>query len=502
MELYRKKVNLNSQRSRPQERYDNMRYNPSKRPRNIYLQKMAKQNPNQSREGYEISSATDNIPNVRSNMEDIFADDSNKNRAIKYVIQIGKSRNLKSQDPDEVQKRFEKSASPRGRGAFPRESTHDSNEATPLRKVLNLSREPYYSTAGNRFRTINNESQGPINNLRRRNKNKRNLNRTNYRSQYIDGEDDDDYYDNPQNYLNPEESQNDQNDYELSSFNDDDRIQIFKNSRSPEPRIASKFYRGIRKPKYSREIRNKDIQAMPKYRKNSNNKYISNNLNNTTAAPNNVNTNTDEDADVDELIRTIEDLQSIINGQKHELRTMKKDNFSKDKEIVLLKNELDNMQKELDDKRVEHDKEIEDIFRSNDNNPKLKSEYFKLLQDYDNNINDYNILKDDYNKMVDEYNNLKNEKKRLAEDNKNLKQNNTELKQDYLNMKNEANKALDEYNNIVDDYNKLDKDHKRCKNNMDQLKFENDRLKKIMKEPDLEQEENRIKIKKMKNLIN
>ena len=70
MELYRKKVNINSQRSRPQERYDNVRYNPSKRPRNIYLQKMAKQNPNQSREGYEISSTGDNIPNVRSNMED------------------------------------------------------------------------------------------------------------------------------------------------------------------------------------------------------------------------------------------------------------------------------------------------------------------------------------------------------------------------------------------------------------------------------------------------
>ena len=53
-----------------------------------------------------------------------------------------KSRNLKSPEPDEIQRRFEKSASPRGRGAFPRESTHDSNEATPLRKVLNLSREP------------------------------------------------------------------------------------------------------------------------------------------------------------------------------------------------------------------------------------------------------------------------------------------------------------------------------------------------------------------------
>ena len=33
--------------------------------------------------------------------------------------------------------------------------------------------------------------------------------------------------------------------------------------------------------------------------------------------------------DVDELFRTIEDLQSIINGQKHEIRNIKKDNFNK-----------------------------------------------------------------------------------------------------------------------------------------------------------------------------
>ena len=58
---------------------------------------------------------------------------------------------------------------------------------------------------------------------------------------------------------------------------------------------------------------------------------------------NNLNQNDDED--VDELIRTIEDLQSIINGQKHEIRKLKKDNYYKEKENNMLKNELNDLQK-------------------------------------------------------------------------------------------------------------------------------------------------------------
>jgi len=56
-------------------------------------------------------------------------------------------------------------------------------------------------------------------------------------------------------------------------------------------------------------------------------------------------------------------LQTIIDGQKQDLRNMRKDNYNKDKEIGLLKLELENIQKELDDKRLEHDKEIDDILK-------------------------------------------------------------------------------------------------------------------------------------------
>ena len=41
---------------------------------------------------------------------------------------------------------------------------------------------------------------------------------------------------------------------------------------------------------------------------------------------------------------------------------------------------------------MEYVKEMENIFNNN-NNSKLKNEYYKLLQDYENNINDYNNLK-------------------------------------------------------------------------------------------------------------
>ena len=73
--------------------------------------------------------------------------------------------------------------------------------------------------------------------------------------------------------------------------------------------------------------------------------------------------NTTTDDDLDELIRTVEDLQTIIDGQKQDLRNMRKDNYNKDKEIGLFKLELKNIQKELDDKRLEYDKEIDDILK-------------------------------------------------------------------------------------------------------------------------------------------
>ena len=324
MELYHKKVNLGTKPTTEEN------YNTSRRPRNIYFQKMIKKNQNQKHnETFEGSIGRENLPNIRSSMEDILSEENNKKKGVKYANQ--KNRDLQSPDSTtQIRKRIDKSASPRHMGGYPRDyNNEDNREATPLRKVLNLSREPYYSEVGKRFNTINNDTKAEPNNIRK--KNIRTINRKNFKNQYNDGEDDD-YYDNQQNYLNPEESQND---YEFSSIQDDEKIANgLKFSRSPPPmRNRNQFTKVIKNPRYN-ETRNKDIQVMPKLRKQpTNTNYLSNNIN----------SNTDED--VDELLRTIEDLQSIINAQKNEIRKLKKDNYNKNKENILLKNELDDLQK-------------------------------------------------------------------------------------------------------------------------------------------------------------
>jgi uncharacterized phage infection (PIP) family protein YhgE len=449
MDLYHKKVNLGNKSNR-RPKYTETDNNPPKKNENVYISKIIPKN-----ETFDLG--REHIPNVRESMEDLFANEDTKKRAIKYVINIGKNKTTKT-SPNSVNRRFEKSASPnRGRGlGYP--LNDKSYETTPNRRFPERRGESQVNNRSNNLGYTPMTNTG-YNNLRR--KNKFNDNNNSYRintrpkknvyTGYND-DDDDEYYDNP-----PEESNND---IDLSSMNEAEDIPV--NLKNIEPKILNRV-KNVLNDTYeraARRVRNKEINAIPKDRLPSNSK----NLNKTVE-------------DVDDLYKELDDMQQVIDRQKHDLRKIKKDNYNKDKEINLLKNDLDNMQKELDDKRIEHDKEIEEIFRNNDNS-KLKNEYYKLLQDYDENINDYNNLKDDYNKMVDEYNNMKSDKNKLLEDNKNLKQNNAKLKQDYNDMKKEANKVLDDYNNIVDDYNKLEKEVNNNKNDLDQLQNENDRLKK------------------------
>ena len=419
MDLYRKKVNFGSQPvSVPDERNEDKKISASKRLKKLYLYQAQKQNQSQ----YAPS---------RPNAEDILSDENNKNRP-QYFYQ----RNRDFQSPDsQFQKRYDKSYSPRGRGVF--ENKDDNIRTSPFTKTNNLSREPYYSAVGKSF---NNEPKG-------RNKyNISNIKRKNFKTTY-EG-DDEDYEDA-------------ENDIDSSAYGEEIMPRMMQTSRSPDPiTLRNQFNSFMGRPKYP-DIRSKDVQIMPKVRKQ--NKDLNNNTN----------LNTDEE--VDDLYKTIDNLQNTVNKQRNEIRNIKQDNFTKNKRINKLKNEVNDLQKELNDKRGYPYKD--DDRRDLDNHSKLKKEYYKLLQDYDNNVNDFNNLKDDYNKMVDEFSNLKNEKKKLSEDNKHLKENNSQLKDDYKSIKNEANKALDDYNNIVDDYNKLDRENRKCQNELNQLRFDNDRLK-------------------------
>ena len=221
--------------------------------------------------------------------------------------------------------------------------------------------------------------------------------------------------------INTEESQNEISSIYSEGYNKYSDSKITKRISSV---LKERYEKILRKEK-----RNRTIHAMPRIRKN-----------NVSIQKYKIKKN--EDNDTIELIKEIEELQTII-------KNLKKDNYNKNKEINILKNELDN----FEEKRT---KQLDNIFRESDNTSKLKNEYFKLLQDYDNNINDFNKLKDNYNEMVDEFNSLKTEKIKLFN-------NNLKLKTDFNNLKNEVNKTVDEYNNIVDDYNRLDKENKKLR---------------------------------------
>ena len=422
MELYRKKVNIN----KPNKKGKDKSLNPRNDQKNIYIQKMIQKSQPEN-EGLDLSSAGDNIHNIRTNMEDIFSNDENKRKAIKYVIQQGKNKSIRN-SPKIRDERFEKSNSPHNKGNKSQyiSGNVESFRTTPNR-INNYGRG--YNTEKNRMPLNENKSYVNIPNTvsnfynpKQRNMNNINTIYNQNKSQnpitnFNDG-DDGEYYDSQMNNIYPEEGQNE---YESSSMNNiDDRYMkpSHKYSRSPDPRMANRIPEVLNERYQKAEMqqnypykRNKDIQMAPNKRNMPNN-YT------------NINPNLEDE--IDELIKTIEDMQSVINGQKNQIKNNVKELNRKNKEINFLKNELNNAQKELDDKRMEYDKDLENAF-DNNNNLNLKNEYFKLLQDYENNINDYNNLKDDYNKIVDEFNNIKNNNKNLIDDNKNLRQNNQKL---------------------------------------------------------------------------
>ena len=291
MDLYHKKINIeNKNKRRFQERNNDAEYQPQKNSKNIYIQKMIPKN-----ENFDLSNAGQNIPNVRSSMEDIFSNEDNKKRAIKYVINIGKNRNARNSPNYTGSRRFEKSASPnRGRGFGDVPRRWDSYENSPNRtKYQNRRGESYFN---NRLTTLNDYnpvvSNTGYNNLGKKNnityKNNIVPGRKNYNpyNQMLD----DEYYEYPQNYISVEESQNDP---EIFSVNNEDRMQRLRNV---DPKIERKVNKVLNDTyeRAARRVRNRNISAYPNIRQSSNSRYILSNDNT-------------YDDDMNQLIRTIED---------------------------------------------------------------------------------------------------------------------------------------------------------------------------------------------------
>ena len=428
MDLYQKKNKVSLDvAQRLKDKYKESANNPPKRYKKAQIRA----------ETYDLS-PRDDAQNKPQENEDMSGNDNNQ-KNLKYVIKMGKSK--EKQEDEEKYLRPNKSAAlyKNERGGSVPYPEEENYRAVPNMK---MTKKP--QNAGNRFNTysdISRLNQKGINESSQPKKVSRGRVPNKYNNRYNEGRDDE-YYDNRPNYAGIESSQNE---FEISSINDDDRVPI-KNTRSPEPRlpprvanIISNRYRQEEKKMKYQDPRDQNVQG-PRVKKQR------------------FGESRNPDEEIDDLIQIIEDLKNNIDDQKSQIRNLKLDNIKKDKEINNLSNELDNIQKDMEDKKVEQEKDIEDILKNDteENIPKLKNAYVKLLQDYDNNINDYNTLKDDYNKIVDEYNKVKDDKK---------------------NAKEQAEKALEDYNNVVDDYNKLDKDFKKCKTNLDLIKDENDRLK-------------------------
>jgi hypothetical protein len=294
MELYHKK-NIESKpyrRGRERDRDRNSR-NDNSQKKNVYLHKMIQQNLSQSRnEPIDLTSAGDSIPNIRSNMEEIFSTDETKKKAIKYVLEIGRNKNIRNSS--RTNQRFDKSASPSSmkvRGGFIRGNL-ESIRVSPNNTFYN-ARAYNISITSNKYSQANDYISGPrtVSNFYNPNLMKPNnyikINDNQDRNQNYEGENEE-YFESQPNY--PNLNQQERNDYDLLSVNNnvDKAIQGMKFARSPEPRMANRmmqslnesYERATRRSNLPLQRRNKDIQIMPGQRRQYNPSYFQPNPNN------------------------------------------------------------------------------------------------------------------------------------------------------------------------------------------------------------------------------
>lgn len=172
----------------------------------------------------------------------------------------------------------------------------------------------------------------------------------------------------------------------------------------------------------------------------------------------------------------------------------------KDELIMTLKNHILNLKKEINFK--------------NQNIINFKNEYLDLLLDYENIKNDYKYLKDAYNNIIDENNILKSEQKNLNDYNNKLINVIKKLKEDHIKLSNylEKNTTINNNNKVQNnklnekkDKDKLNKYYKNFKEELAKMKNKqsiknNNEFNNIQDECEKLREENnelKLKIEKM-----
>ena len=228
MDLYRKKnkiSNLVAQRLR--EKYQETENNPPKRYKKSQIRN----------ETFDASSR-DNIQNMQREREDISGNENNP-RNNRYAIQIGRNRESQNPESEEGYIHPNKSAilNRAGRGGSVPYPEEDNYKSIPN---IKLAKKPLKSANNSQFNTITDISRKMPNESYDFNNQQKRMPRERmpkkYNNRYYNTKDDE-YNDYRPNYIGIESSQNE---FEISSINEDERIPI-KNTRSPEPRLPPRI---------------------------------------------------------------------------------------------------------------------------------------------------------------------------------------------------------------------------------------------------------------------
>ena len=161
--------------------------------------------------------------------------------------------------------------------------------------------------------------------------------------------------------------------------------------------------------------------------------------------------------------------RKTINGQ---IQKINEENLIKDKEIKLLKGELESIKQYLGNQKSGH---LVNLSVNDNSEKKLINEYHQLCQDY--------------NKILISNNSLIVGKRKLIEENIQLKNENAKLNFDFHFIKIQKDKLKEDFDKINEKYNKLIQDYKQIKNENIDLKEKNLKIEKdydeLKKSPNL-----------------
>ena len=228
MELYRKKIKIQNKTNKNMKDVNNKTQDYPIQ--NIYIQKIINQ-AQPINDTTKAGSTGENFHNIRQNMEILFSNEENKQKAIKFAIEIGKRKNVRKISNDD----FQKSASPIPQRRGPYISGNvDGFQVTPNR--TNIEIQGYNDRNSNKSILVNDNSyycQNPNNtvynfyniNQRNLNNNIKTIENRNPMNNYKKEIEIDYFYEKQQNpkIINPEESQNE---FELSTIKNTDNRSI------------------------------------------------------------------------------------------------------------------------------------------------------------------------------------------------------------------------------------------------------------------------------------